>query len=36
LSQNAHKIKSSMMHNLVAYIFVNYLFLNEVFTCDSN
>jgi hypothetical protein len=26
LSQNAHKIKSSMMHNLSAYIFIIYLF----------
>jgi hypothetical protein len=24
-----------MMHNLVAYIFINYLFSNEVFTCDD-
>jgi hypothetical protein len=23
------------MHNLVAYIFINYLFSNEVFTCDD-
>jgi hypothetical protein len=35
LSQNAHKIKSSMMHNLVAYIIINYLFLKMVFTCDD-
>jgi hypothetical protein len=30
LSPNAHKIKSSMMHNLMT--FINPLFLNEVFT----
>jgi hypothetical protein len=35
LSQNARKIKSTMMHNLVAYIFINYLFLKMVFTCDD-
>jgi hypothetical protein len=31
-----HKhLNSSMMHNLVAYILINYLFSNEVFTCDD-
>jgi hypothetical protein len=24
-----------MMHDLVAYILINYLFSNEVFTCDD-
>jgi hypothetical protein len=28
-------IKSSMMQVLVAYIFINYLFPNKVFTCDD-
>jgi hypothetical protein len=23
------------MHNFLAYIFINYLFSNEVFTCDD-
>jgi hypothetical protein len=35
LSQNAHKIKSSMMHNLVAYLLLIICFLNMVSTRDG-
>jgi nitric oxide reductase large subunit len=30
-----NKKKPSMMHNLIVYLFINYLFLNMVFTCDD-
>jgi hypothetical protein len=35
LPQNAHKIKSSMMHNLVTYLLLFIGFLTIVFTCDG-
>jgi hypothetical protein len=31
-----HKpINTSMMHDLMVYLFITYLFLNMVFTCDD-
>jgi hypothetical protein len=31
-----HKqLKANIMHNLVMCLCINYLFLNEVFTCDD-
>jgi hypothetical protein len=35
LPQNAHKIKLSMMHSLVVQLFISYLSLNMLFTCDD-
>jgi hypothetical protein len=35
LSQNAHKMKLQHDAQFSGMYFINYLFLNEVFTCDG-